>query len=797
MTFLPTDLRHACRAAFRDRRSAVGVLLMLSLGLGASSAIFQLIDAVLLRPLPFPDSRALVLARQTVPKTDAPFAVTAHDYLAWRERSRTLVALGAIRGARVNLGDAKTPSWVVGARVSADFFRALATPPLAGRTFAPEEHSAADARVAVISEGLWRRHLGGASLAAQRLPVNGVPHAIVGVMPASVRFPPQCEIWLPLALDPAGEEPGNHTLVVLGRLAPGRTVEQARAELGAIAVERAQRYPETNAGWGITIGRLDDLLTREPRPALLMLFGAALAALLIACANAGMLLLARAAGRRQEVAVRVALGAGRARLFGQFVLEAELLAVAGGAGALLVALWLSVVLLGSIPPALLVKGDLRVDGGTLAFVAVLALGAGFVLGVPAAFAAVRVNSAAAMRGAAGTTSASDGRIGRWLVVAQLSLAVTLLVGAGLMIRTFVRLAHVDPGFDPRDVTIVEVAPAGAIELSEAARRGAYEDLLARVSAIDGVSAAGAIGELPLAGASNAHAIVIDGSPGRVQAAMRVVTAGYFRAMGIPITRGRLFAPEEMTDAPGPGVVLVNEAMARRFWPGQDAVGRRLALFADERTPRPWLTIVGVAGNVRHRGLAAEFEPEFYMPHAQLPAPAMVVVARGGRPAAIGPALRQAVAEAAPAFAVRDLRRLEAVVVASVTPHRTRAALAGILAVLAATLAFVGLYGLTAWTVARRRHEFGVRLALGADRRQLSSAVLGWTFRIVAVGTALGVAGAIVVWGLLARWLTAVGPVDPVVIAAVALLMAVVVVAAGYAPARRAGRVDPVLTLRHE
>jgi len=268
-------------------------------------------------------------------------------------------------------------------------------------------------------------------------------------------------------------------------------------------------------------------------------------------------------------------------------------------------------------------------------------------------------------------------------------------------------------------------------------------------------------------------------------------------MGIPITKGRLFTPEETTDTPGPGVVLVNETMARTFWPGQDPVGRRLALFADERTPRPWLTVVGVVGDVRHRGLGAEFEPEVYMPHTQLPAPAMVVVVRGGRPPMIAPALRQAVADAAPAFAVRDLRPLDALVAASVTPQRTRTALALALALLASTLAFIGLYGLTAWTVARRYHELGVRLALGADRRRLVAIVFGWTLRIVAAGTVLGLCGAIVVWGLLARSLTAVGPVDPVVIMVVALLMGGIVIAAGYAPAHRAGRVDPVSVLRQE
>jgi len=479
------------------------------------------------------------------------------------------------------------------------------------------------------------------------------------------------------------------------------------------------------------------------------------------------------------------------------VLEAEVLALAGGAGALLVALWISDVLVGSIPPALLVRGDLRVGGTALAFTLAVAVAAGLALGLPAAFAAVRVRSTDAMHGQPGVARPKDGRAGRALVVAELALAVMLLVGAGLMARTFSRLAGVDPGFDPAGVIAVAVAPSGATSLGEAARRQIYADLVARIAALGDVSAAGAMAELPLAGASNVHLIAIEGSPERVRAAMRVVTPGYFRTMGIPVSRGRLFPAEETTEMPGPGVVMVNETMARLFWPGEDPVGRHLALFADESTPRPWMTVVGVVGDVRHRGLDTEVEPEFYLPHAQLPVPAMVLVARtGGNPARLAPALRQMVG-ATPGFAIRDLRPMEEVVSESVTPQRTRTALVVAIALVATALAVVGLYGLTAWTVARRRHDFGVRLALGADGRQLSASVLACTLGLVAAGTALGVSGAVVVWGLLARSLTAVGPVDPVVIGTVALVMGAVVVVAGYVPARRAAGVDPVLVLRHE
>ncbi len=797
MAVIPPDTRQALRAAFRDRRAALVVVLTLALAIGAAVAIFTLLDAVVLRPLPFRDPAALMLIRQTRPDNGAPFAVTAQDYVTWRAESTALISLGAIRVVRVNLGGPSAPAWVTGARVSASFFHALAMPPLLGRVFTKEEDSPSGARVTVISEGLWRRWFGAARLERLRLTIDGTEHTVVGVMPDRFRFPPQCELWTPLALDAAREEAGNHTLAVLGRLAPGRTLEQARAELSAIAERMAERDPDISRGWGVTIAPLAELLAREPRPVLLLLLGASLCTLLIACVNVGLLLLARAVARRHEVAVLFALGASRARIFWQFVLEAELLALAASAGALLVVLWLSDVLLGSIPPALLVRGDLRVGGTVLAFATTVALAAGFTLGVPAAFAAIRVSGADVMRGQPGIARSRGERLGQSLLSAELTLAVVLLVGVGLMLRTFNRLAATDPGFDPTGVVAAEVAPAGAVPPGESARRQIYADLVARVEALGDMSAAGAISSLPLAGASNAHVIAIEGLPERQRAALHVVTAGYFRAMGIPVTRGRLFAADETTTVPGPGVALVNETMARRFWPGEDPIGRHLALFADESTPRPWLTVVGVVGDVRHRGLGVEAEPEFYLPHAELPVPAMFVVARGsGDAASLARALRELV-RAAPGLAVRDLRPMDAFVSGSVTPQRTRAALALALALLGSTLATIGLWGLTAWAVARRRHEFGVRLALGADPRRLLGMVFAWTLRLVVVGTVLGFCSAVVVWGLLARSLTAIGPVDPIVLAAVAVLMGALVVAAGYVPARRAARIDPAATLRHE
>jgi len=806
----PMDsLLHDIRFGLRSLKSApatAGIaILALALGIGANTAIFSVVNGVLLKPLPYPQPDRLVLLYASNPQAGYPrFSSSPPDFDDWRRQSRVFDGLAAMRMSSMNLTGRAEPEVLDTGRVSADFFSLLRLRPFLGRVFRPDEDTDAGRHVAFLSHGFWQRRFGGdPKVIGQSLSLDGESYTVVGVAPPGFDFPRKRDLWLPLALDWAKENRGNHFLSVVGRLRPGVPVGQAQAEMSGIAARLEKQYPGYDQGWGIVVLPLQQVVVEKIRPALLVLLGVVAAVLLIACLNVANLLLARLAARGREISIRTALGAGRLRLIRQLLTESVLLALAGGALGLLLAFWGTRALL-ALNPAVIPRAEaIGLDGRVLVFTLALSVAAGLVFGL---FPALQDPGAhlheSLKEGGRAVAGGHRGRHARQLLaLLEVAIALVLLVVAGVLLHSFARLSAVDPGFHPGGVLTLDVSPP-RYKYPDPARLGIfYRQLLERVRALPGVERAAASSPLPLSGRNNILIFEVFGRPPApadhpLTAVVRSVSPDYFRTLGVRLVRGRLLDDHDTLEVP-PSIV-VNQTMAAKIWPGQDPLGQRLTF--DDPTDKKalWQTVVGVVGDVKQQSLAEETSLEIDQAQAQVPAPYTTLVVRSGSdPQALATPIRRAVLGLDPDLPVFRVQTLDAVVAESLAQNRMSTALLGLFAALALVLAAVGVYGVISYSVAQRTHEMGIRMALGAARGDVLRLVIRQGMTLVAIGLGLGLLGAFFATRVISGLVFGVSPRDPVTFVLVPLALTLVALLANYLPARRATEVDPLVALRQE
>ena len=806
METLLQDLRHALRRLARSPGFTVAAVVTLALGIGATTAIFSIVHAVLLKPLTFGDPDHLVIVwERFAARSQNTNVVNPANYLDWRDRATSYSDLAAVGWtSRTFTGD--VPELVQGRSVTPNFFRTAGLSPLLGRTFTPAEADSGGPDVIVLSYGLWQRRFGSDSgIVGRSVPVSGGSVTVLGVMPPAMRSMPwgRDDYWEPLRLtESVRATHSGRYLMVLGRLKPGVSGARAQAEMDVITHSLQQEHPEFDTGWGANVVSLTDQVVGSARQALVILLGAVMLVLLIAAANVGNLVLVRAETRQRELAVRTALGASRLRLVRQWLVESVLLSLTGGALGVLLASWGVDLLVAVAPPYIPRLAEISVDTRVLLVAAVLSVAVGIGAGLPAALGAVH-DIARGLHGAGRTTGDRAAR--RWrdgLVVVQVSLALVLLGGAGLLVRSLARLSDVSPGFDITHLTTM------AIDLpqptySDGARQAAfYAQLADRVRGFAGVSDAGAISLIPLVPQGAATRFTIVGRPPQrpgdwTSADIRIVDPGYFTTMRIPTIAGRTFTAADRADAPP--VIVVNRKMAQQFWPeggAGAAVGSRMKVSWTHPDAAP--EIVGVVGDVRTSALDADVHPMIYYVEAQEPTGSLTLVVRhGGDAGPLVAAVRGAVRDLDRNVPLSDVATMTTRLARSMSDRRYPMLLLSGFAVLAVILAAVGLYGLLSYIVSRRTREIGVRMALGADRRSVLGLVLRDGVRLTLIGAAVGAVASIGAARALGHLLFGVGPTDPVTYAAVGLLLVLVALLASYIPAARATRVDPVVALRTE
>jgi len=810
MSGLVQDLRYALRSLAKAPGFTAVTLFTLALGIGANSAIFSVVNGVLIRPLPYPEPGRLAVIRETY-AGDEQGSVSGANFIDWKARTHQFASLAAWRGIAVTLLGTGEPEEMPAALVSADFFRTLGVAPMLGRGLLPGEDQG-QGSVAVIGETLWRTRFGADSgILGRTLDLSGTPYTIIGVAPASLVYPGRTQLWLPLGFGVGrANDRDSHSYDVVGRLKPGATLAGAQDDMSAVARTLASEYPATNTGRGAKVITFADEEVGSVRPALWLLLGAVAFVLLIACANVANLSLARASTRAREVAVRAALGAGRGRLIQQALAEAVVLAVLGGLLGLLVATWSVDALVALHPRGIPRLSDISIDGRVLGFTLVVSLGVGLAFGLVPALAVTRHDPADSFRGEGRGTSGgpSAGRFRAGLVVTQIALALVLLAGAALLIVSVRRLAEVDPGFRPAGAASFQFNVSSAKYQSADAQRGFVARVLDRLRAIPGASHAGAVYFLPLGDGNTQGDVSVEGEPPSAPgheryAGYRIVMGEYLESMGISLRRGR---PLRQSDAGGERLVaVVNQAFVRSFFGGRDPLGQRVTFGSPTDKPE-WREIVGVVGDVHHDGLSASPRPEIYVPAAQLTPefwtifetlPISFVVRSALTPESLFPAIKAAVHDVDPEQAITRLRPISELVTDAVARYRFSMLLLTVFGGVALCLAAVGVYGVMAYTVSQRTRELGIRLALGARAASVRHLVLRRGLGMAAAGIGLGLGGALALTRLLASQLFDVSPSDPAIIAAAAATLALVSVVACLVPAVRATKVDPVVALRSE
>jgi predicted permease len=819
MDRLRHDLRFAVRGLLRRPGFTALIVLALALGIGACSAIFSVVNGVLLRPLPYerPGEVATLWVRWP---GNPQGELSQPEYWDLKEQARSFSRLAVYANGSLTLTGAGEPERFRAGYMSADLLPLLGVAPARGRAFGPDDDRPGAPAVALISDGVWRRRFGGDSgVVGRRVTLDDAPATIVGVMPPGFQLPtdyagPGAEIWAPLQLDPAIDrsERGWHWIHVLGRLGPGVDIASASLEVSTLARRMRDTYPNEYqpAFGGFAVIAADDLVGGI-RPAILVLLGAVGLLLLIACANVAGLLLARAEARQREIAVRTALGAGAGRLVRQLLTESVVLALAGGALGALLADWGVRALVAVAPPTLPRLGAVHTDGRVLGFTLLVSALTGVLFGLVPAIQAARPDLTVALaEGGRSGSSAGRQRFRRGLVVMQIALALMLVTSAGLLIRSFVRLRGVDPGFDPSHLLSAEVELSPVRYDTPAKVRAFYAELVRRLEAMPGVRSAAAVRALPMTGRLEIGdwSFVVEGrysnppAPGdRITADWQSLTAGYFETLRIPVLQGR--AIEARDRAGATPAVVVNRTLARLAWPGENPIGQRI-LLGGGPVDSVWRTVVGVVGDVRHRGLAAAPRPEMYLPHAQFPlgsgTPARtlrVVLRSTGDPSALAGALRAALAGLDPAVPLMDVQTMEQALGAWAAERRLTTLLVAAFAALALTLGAVGVYGVMAHLVVQRTREIGIRIALGAVPREILALVMSQGARLAVAGVALGMLGALAASRVIAGLLFEVTPTDPGTYAGTALTLLGIAALAAWIPALRATRTDPVDALRSE
>jgi putative ABC transport system permease protein len=818
-----SDLRYAARAMARKPGFTAIAVLTLALGIGANTAIFSVVNAALIRPLEYRQPDRIVTLWGSNPALSIGLdllPMSARHWDNWRRRNHVFEEVAAFDSRDLHLTNAGTPERFKAARVTAGFFSVFGVKPYLGRAFVPEEDRDGAGKAAIVGYGLWRDRFGAdPGLVGRAITLNGQGYRVVGVMPPDFGFPkgaevpsyyhfaPRTDLWVSASLTQREIDNGSLGFSVVARLKPGIPVNQAQAEMSAIMRQLEKEDPDNNKGFSVRVIPLHETIVSGLRPALLAIMAAVAAVLLIACVNLANLLLARAVARRKEIAVRAALGAGRGRLLRQLLTESLLLSLAGGALGVLLARWGVAALERMMPAGLPRVGDARLDSIVLAFSLVVSVLTGVLFGLAPAWATAGLDLNRWLKEGGRSAAAQAHPLVRGgLVVTEIAMATVLLVAAGLLLRSFLRLQSVDTGFRPENVVAVELSLPGSGSFERG--KGRYDQpggraefvnsLVERASALPGVTSAGAISELPLGGGESMEGLTFEGrpkpDPSRPPVAdVRSVTPGYLRTMGIRLMKGRWFTDQDRADSLP--VAVIDDTMARAYWPAEEPIGKR---FRNLNSSTPWWTVVGVVRGVTHRGLGAARQPEYFRPYSQQERSGTTLVVRSAiDPASLPAALRREIWAVDKDQPVSKIVTLEQVVSEAAAAPRFRSVLIGIFGAFALLLATLGIYGVVSYSVAQRTHELGVRIALGAGGREILAHVLGSGLALAATGIAIGLAVSVGLTRLLASLLYGVTPTDPWTYGGVAAVLLTVALAASYVPARRAMRVDPLVALHYE
>ncbi len=817
MSALLQDLRYALRTFSTSRGSTAIAIAVLALGIGANAAIFSVTSAILLRPLPYKDpERVVFIWENQLSKGLREQMLSAVDFKDFQARSQGFEQLGAIFSQSSVLTVGETPERVDTAAVSPAVFEILGMPAAIGRSFAADEDQPDKNRVVILSAGLWERRFGrDPNILGKTLLLDGASYTVVGVARSGFRVPEsQSELWIPYTPAPDDLLPrrrGNRFLNVIGRLGPGVSLQRAQSQMRIVADQIARESPDMNAGRSVDLTPLREQMVGDVRPTLWMLMAAVIAVLLIACFNVAHLLLARAGAREKEIAVRTALGANPARLVRQLLTESVLLAVVAGCFGLLIAYWGTWILTKLAPAGLpqaegLTAGEVTLDWRVLVFTLGISVLTGLAFGLFPALSSARSNLNLVLRsgGRGGTGGRTRSRVRDVLMVCEVASSAVLLIGAGLLIRSLVRLQDVNPGFRPEHVLTMRLSlpPARYSGLKVGLF---YEQLLNRVSQLPGVQQAGICRFLPLGGDDASLNFQIEGQPAVItadqpRAKFRTASGGYFAALRIPLLRGRMFDSRDNQHTPK--VAIINDTAARRYWPDENPVGKRILSGLDDKD---WSTIIGVVGDVKHTGLDAAANPETYYHYLQIPAETMniaegtmaLVIRTSSDPEGIVSAVRGELRSLDPGQPVFNVHSMQDVVTGSIAQPRFRTVLVSAFAGLALVLAALGLYGVVAYSVSQRMTELGIRVALGAQPSAILKLVLFHAGGLAAIGLAIGVAISFAAGRIVSKFLFGIHSDDPVTLAVVSLVILLVALVASLAPGFRAARVDPVIALRAE
>ncbi|HZR56091.1 MAG TPA: ABC transporter permease [Terriglobales bacterium] len=813
METLLQDIRFGYRM-LRKAPAFTGVaIVVLALGIGANTAIFSVVNAVLLRPLPFQDPDRLVQVWHVPPPKSFPgmtkFSVSPANYLDWASQNHSFERMAIYGFTNLNLTGKGEPESVFAIRVSPDFFSVLRARPVLGRTFTPEENESGHGQVVVLGHAFWQTHFASdPNIVGQTISLNSQSYTVVGVMPAKFSFPispdpkSQPQLWTPMAwTNEQRVVRGNHNYLVIARLQPGVDVKQAQAEMNTISSRLEQQYPADDKGWGANVVPLREELVGDVRPALLILLGAVAFVLLIACANVANLVLVKTLARQKEIAIRTALGASAVRVLRQILSETLMLSFTGGMLSLFVAHFGVRLIVAFLAQSLPRATDIGLDGWVLAFTLLISLLTGVIAGLVPAFRATKTNLNESLKQGLGRTDADSGgnRTRSILVVSEIALSLVLLIGAGLMIRSLSRLRNVDPGMDTHNVLTMSIDLSRVKYAQPVQQANFFDQLLQHVRRLPGVESASAIDFLPLGNGGSTQPIAVEGRPmvpmaEQPEVAVRSIEPEFIRTMRIPLLQGRAFNNADVVDRPG--VILISQSMAKRIWPGENPIGKRLTLtFAPEKSRE----VVGVVGDVKQDGLdVTEPIATLYVPIAQSPLSHMSLVMRtSSQPATLVSAIANAVHEVDREQPVLDVITMDDILADSLSPQRFNMLLLATFSGLALLLAAIGIYSVLAYSVRRRVREIGVRMAMGAQRGDILRMILGQGTRLALIGAAIGTIAAFGLTRLMTSQLFGVAPTDPITFLSVTTLIVLVALVACYIPARRATKVDPMVALRYE
>jgi putative ABC transport system permease protein len=801
METLLKDIRYGFRTLLKTPGFTAAAVIALALGIGANTAIFSVVNAVLLRPLPFQQSDQLVMVWEKRAQLGRERnVVSPPDFNDWRAQNQVFEDMAAFSGQGFNLGASTQPERIQGAGVSPSLFSILRVQPLMGRAFQAEEDRPTSNPVVIIGSALWQRSFASdPEIVGKTIKLDEKAYTVVGVMPADFVFPDRrAEIWVPLTLSPEdANNRGGHNLRVVARLKPGVTLQKARTEMDSITAQLEQQY-KVNTGHRANVFSLYDEVVAGARPALLVLLGAVAFVLLIACANVANLLFARSSARQKEMAIRTALGARRSRIIRQLLTESVILAITGGTVGVLLALWGLDLLLAIGGDSIPRVKEIKLDSWVLGFSILISLATGLLFGLVPALQASKpdLNETLKEGGRSASGSIRRNRTRSFFVIAEVAICLVLLIGAGLMLRSFARLVNVSPGFNPDNLLSMNLALSGSRYGGAEQVTSFYQRALERLSSLPGVQSAAATSGLPMTGAFGSRYFGIEGRPPQpagqgFNANVNLTTPGYFQTMNIPLIQGRDFDQRDVMKAPE--VVIINQDMVRRYWPDEDPIGKRLAVGNG-----PWRTVVGVVGDVKQAGLDIETRPEMFWPYYQLPVPFSTFVVRtSGDPEAMTSGVRRAMQDIDEALPLYNIKPVNEVISESVAPRRFNMVLLSIFAGLALVLAAVGLYGVISYSVSQRTREIGIRMALGASHKSVLRLVVGQGMILALIGVGIGVIASFFLTKFMATLLFGVSATDPLTFVAISVLLTGVSIVASVIPARRAMKVDPMVALRYE